>query len=90
MHRNHARSSGRELRLPGVRERFLEKPPNVITSGNGCAVFCQVKSQEKDVFCRENNINKHIEMNRLSGLGNQVRLEACLAGRGRLNKIDFF
>lgn len=46
--------------------------------------------EPEDVFCRKNDINKHIEMNRLSGLGNQVRLEACLAGQGRPNKIDFF
>ena len=54
-----------------MKEGFSEKPPEVITAGCGWAVFCQVKSQKRDVPCRENS-NKCVEKGSLAVLGNQV------------------
>ena len=61
--------------LPGMREGFPEKPPEV-TAGCGWAAFFQVKSQERDVPCRGKNSNRYIEMASLAVLGNQVSPEA--------------
>lgn len=55
-----------------MREGFPEKPLEVITAGCGWAVFFQVKSQKRDVPCREKNSNKCVETGSLAVLGNQV------------------
>ena len=69
---NYGRSIGKEQSPPGMREGFPEKPLEVITAGCGWAVFFQVKSQKRDVPCREKNSNKCVETGSLAVLGNQV------------------
>jgi hypothetical protein len=68
---NYERSLGTEQSPSEMKEGFPEKPPEVITASCGWAVFCQVKSQKRDVPCRENS-NKCVEKGSLAVLGNQV------------------